>query len=150
MSDDYQPYALDWTELRDRPKRLWSFGNIPVPGLSLPGIYGGAVALMLWAVGAFVVTRVVALPGVVLVLGGVIAAAAAYAAMGLRFPDGMKAEEWFVVWLDWTFRQPRAIHGLDKDREPTHIRWQVIVWEPTATSWWDEHATAVAARERNA
>jgi len=129
--------AYDHTDLRKRPKRIWNWGNIPLPGLLMPALGAalGAAALLYLALSALSV----AVP----FLGLSMWTAALYFgpplflywAWGKPMGSRLTLSQAIFVWADYTVVQPRRIHGLRRDSEPTDLRWVGIVWTPTDPGW---------------
>lgn len=142
MPDDYETVAYDHTTIRDRPKRLWTFMDINLPGLHMPGLAAGGSVLFVVALSGVFLSNAVggqAFTYVGVLIGGALGVGA-YFAWGKPLADKMSATQQLVVRLDWLLRQPRAIHGFTRDTEPTQIQWQLILWQPTDQGW-------LAARE---
>lgn len=124
--------ALDHTKLRDRPKRIWNFGDIALPGLYLPSLYSGAAT---FGVGILATLLLAQLPiGGPVVLFGLLASVALAIGVGAawgRFkPDGMTPSQWLWVAFDFRTRQPRLFHGFSEDTEAKTLHWKVILWVP--------------------
>lgn len=136
MADKQQIVAYTHTGLRDRPKRLWTFGDIPLPGVSIPGLGAGVVVFLAVIVLSTLVQQFtggpVVLVGAVL---GLVAGWGAYAAWGADVSDLGGTLTSLTFWLDYRFRQPRVIVGAGADTEPAHLHWQAILWEPTDPGW---------------
>lgn len=136
MTSQNRIVAYTHTALRERPKRMYTIGDISLPGLSIPGIGAGVGALVACVTVGMIVQRIIGGPIVLLsLLVGVVAAFAAYSAWGRISGDLGGLWQTFLFWADYTFRQPRVIHGKGADTEPTRLRWQVILWEPTDPGW---------------
>lgn len=128
--------AYTHTALEHRPRRLYSVGDISLPGLSIPGIFAGAFALAVSVALGMLIQGILGGPIVLLsVLVGLVAAAATYQLWGRTSSDLGGARHTVLYWVDYTFRQPRVIHGKGADIEPSTLHWQVIFWEPTDPGW---------------
>lgn len=129
--------AYDHTDLRDRPKRLWSWGDIPLPGLSLPAL-GAAVAcaLVTYLALTAISTAVPLLRmSVWMVPVYFCPAFGLYFLWGRPLASQMTFSQQLVVWCDFLFVQPRRIRGLGADSEPDEVNWTVILWRPTDQRW---------------
>lgn len=138
--------ALDHTKLRDRPKRIWTFGEYALPGIYLPGLYAGAATATIGMAGTLLISRL-PIGGPIVIIGLLLSVSAAILVGSLwgKFkPDGMTPGQWVGVELDYRFRQPKAFHGFSKDTEPKTLHWTVIVWAPTT----DPHVTRRLAAVR--
>lgn len=141
MSDEPQRiYANDHTGLRDRPKRLWSIFNAPIPvigSVSIPGMVAALAAFALICVigsvlGGFLGSGSVT---VACYLFALVVAVATYLLWGKPVASKMPILSAAAVWLDWKFRQPRDLHGFVRDTEPTVVEWHLIMWRPTDPGW---------------
>ena len=133
MSERPDDFILrDHTKLRDRDKRIYSVGDIPLPGVEIPMLTVTAVSLFLFGAPMFFIPTLfesmawLTVPGLALA----IALAIGTGVMWTRYRyDGMRAGEAIVVLLDW-FVQPKKISGMTKDTEPEQVTWSVILWVP--------------------
>lgn len=142
MADRDEPVvANDHSALRDRPKRMWRFMELPLPGVSMPGVAAaGVVFFSILGLGSL--TELVVSgnwPMYVAVIAGGAAGVGTYFAWGKSIGDRMPVTSYVVVWADWLLRQPRTIHGFGRDTEPADIQWQLILWHPTDPGWWAAH-----------
>lgn len=136
MVEERTVTALTHTALRDRPRRLWSFNDVSLPGLRIPGLLAGAGVLVSFLMLGWALQSVLGGPTIVIAfLLGVIASVTAYFAWGMSVSDLGGAGVTILFWVDYQFRQPKSIHGSGANREPTHLQWQVILWEPTDSGW---------------
>ncbi|MFE6779045.1 hypothetical protein [Streptomyces sp. NPDC057702] len=150
MADDApEPLvAYDHTDLLTRPKRIWNWGNIPLPGLLLPAL-GATFAFGIgWFVLLTLVSTVVPFLGLtmltsLLYFGPPIGI---YFVWGKPLPSALTLSQEVVVWADYWF-QPKKLQGLGADQEPEEIRWQVILWAP-GPRWRQRHEAARAAYAR--
>ncbi|WP_051872180.1 hypothetical protein [Streptomyces sclerotialus] len=138
--------AYDHTDLLNRPKKIWNWGNIPLPGLLLPALGASLAFGVLWFV--LLLSLSAALPflgfGVVtsiLYFGPPIAV---YFVWGRPLPSALTLSQELVVWVDY-WLQPKRLQGLSADREPEEMHWQVILWNPGSARWQSRYAAARAA-----
>ncbi|WP_234330857.1 hypothetical protein [Streptomyces sp. NRRL F-4474] len=142
--------AYDHTDLLNRPKRIWNWGNIPLPGLLLPAL-GAAFAFgVLWivvllSVSAFVPFLGLSLITSVLYLGPPVGV---YFVWGRPLPSALTLSQQVVVWADY-WVQPKRLQGLAADREPEELHWQVILWQPQARRWHKRYDAALATAARD-
>lgn len=128
--------AKTHTALRDRLRRLWSFNDLSLPGLSIPGLQAGFGVFVVLVVAGWMLHSV--LGGITLTIAFIIAISASvtvYFVWGRSVTDLGGAGVTLVFWGDYQFRQPRKIRGSGANREPTRVRWQVTFWEPTDPGW---------------
>lgn len=140
MSDPQRPpdlYAHDHTELRDRPKRLWRFGDIGLPGLLLGGSVAALITLVAVWIGVYTLGKTLgaAWLGWIGAVLGLLAALVVYTAWKRPLPSKMRVSPALIIMLDWLFLQPREVHDFGKNREPSRLQWRVILWEPTDLGW---------------
>ncbi|WP_060883818.1 hypothetical protein [Streptomyces caniscabiei] len=142
--------AYDHTDLVNRPKRIWNWGNIPLPGLLLPAL-GAAFAFgLLWLITLFTLSAFLPFLGMsiwtsILYFGPPFGV---YFVWGRPLPSALTLSQQLVIWADWWF-QPKRLQGLAADREPEELRWQVILWVPGSPRWqarYDAARRAAAAR----
>ena len=126
----------DHTALRDRPRRIWTFGGFNLPGIPLPPL--GAFAAGFIASLALTLL-LIQLPGlgsltlIFLIVDFVVGVVAAM--WWSRFStDDLKPSEWLAIKYDYLARQPKRITGLSKDAEPDSLSLHVVMWEPE-TDW---------------
>ncbi|MET7932481.1 hypothetical protein [Streptomyces sp. NPDC005322] len=136
--------AYDHTDLLNRPKRIWNWGNIPLPGLLLPALGAAFVFGLLWLIVLLSLSAVLPFLGMsvwtsVLYFGPPFAI---YFVWGRPLPSALTLSQQLVVWVDY-WLQPKRLQGLSADREPEKLHWQVILWQPGSSSW---HARYGAAR----
>ncbi|MBD9725928.1 hypothetical protein PV755_01700 [Streptomyces caniscabiei] len=142
--------AYDHTDLVNRPKRIWNWGNIPLPGLLLPAL-GAAFAFgLLWLITLFTLSAFLPFLGMsiwtsILYFGPPFGV---YFVWGRPLPSALTLSQQLVIWADWWF-QPKRLQGLAADREPEELRWQVILWVPGSPRWqarYDAARRAAVAR----
>ncbi|MGX2993624.1 hypothetical protein JNUCC64_04895 [Streptomyces sp. JNUCC 64] len=136
--------AYDHTDLLNRPKRIWNWGNIPLPGLLLPALgaafgFGLVWLVVLLSVSAFLPFLGLSMLTSVLYLGPPVAV---YFVWGRPLPSALTLSQQLVVWVDYWF-QPKRLQGLAADREPDELRWQVILWEPGSPRWRQRYERAL-------
>lgn len=138
MSDHDYIVASDHTAIRDRPKRMWSFMEFSLPGISMPGISAAGGVFVVIAIIGTIAAGVTGLRVLFYVLAvlGLLVAIGVYFAWGKPLADKMSMLSALVIWADWTFVQPRTIHGFTHDQEPQDVQWQLILWHPTDPGWW--------------
>ncbi|MGV4986305.1 hypothetical protein ACWC0C_35215 [Streptomyces sp. NPDC001709] len=128
--------AYDHTDLVNRPKRIWNWGNIPLPGLLLPALGAAFGFGLLWLVALFSLAAFLPFLGMsiwtsLLYFGPPIAV---YFVWGRPLPSALTLSQQLVVWADWWW-QPKRLQGLAADREPEQLHWQVILWAPGSPRW---------------
>ncbi|MDJ0464304.1 hypothetical protein [Streptomyces sp. H27-C3] len=140
--------AYDHTDLLNRPKRIWNWGNIPLPGLLLPALGAAFGFGLIWMIALLSLSAVVPFLGFsmltsILYLGPPFGV---YFIWGRPLPSALTLSQQVVVWVDFWF-QPKRLQGLTADREPEEIHWQVILWTPGSPRWHARYdaAHAVAA-----
>ncbi|WP_060904953.1 hypothetical protein [Streptomyces scabiei] len=142
--------AYDHTDLVNRPKRIWNWGNIPLPGLLLPALgaafgFGLVWLIILFTLSAFLPFLGMSMLTSVLYFGPPFAV---YFVWGRPLPSALTLSQQLVVWTDWWF-QPKRLQGLSADQEPEELHWQVILWNPGAPRWqarYDDARRAAAER----
>ncbi|MFJ9940657.1 hypothetical protein [Streptomyces erythrochromogenes] len=142
--------AYDHTDLLNRPKRIWNWGNIPLPGLLLPALgaafgFGVLWIVVLLSVSAFVPFLGLSLITSVLYLGPPVGV---YFVWGRPLPSALTLSQQVVVWADY-WVQPKRLQGLAADREPEELHWQVILWQPQARRWHKRYDAALATAARH-
>lgn len=142
--------AYDHTDLLNRPKRIWNWGNIPLPGLLLPGLgaafgFGVVWLVTMLTVSAFAPFLSLSMLTSVLYLGPPVAV---YFVWGRPLPSALTLSQQLVVWADY-WVQPKRLQGLAADREPDELHWQVILWQPGSARWQREYEKAAAAAGRD-
>ncbi|WP_392893479.1 hypothetical protein [Streptomyces sp. LN699] len=128
--------AYDHTDLLNRPKRIWNWGNIPLPGLLLPALGAAFGFGVLWFVLLLTLSTLLPFLGLslitsVLYLGPPVGV---YFVWGRPLPSSLTLSQQVVVWADY-WMQPKRLQGLAADREPEELHWQVILWQPGASRW---------------
>ncbi|WP_405491510.1 hypothetical protein [Streptomyces sp. NBC_00096] len=141
--------AYDHTDLLNRPKRIWNWGNIPLPGLLLPALGAAFGFGVLWLVALLSLSAVLPFLGIsmltsVLYIGPPVAV---YFVWGRPLPSALTLSQQLVVWGDYWF-QPKRLQGLAADREPEELHWQVILWQPGSRRWQGQYEEALAAASR--
>ncbi|MFD3935181.1 hypothetical protein ACFWSF_11285 [Streptomyces sp. NPDC058611] len=145
-SDAPEPMvAYDHTDLLNRPKRIWNWGNIPLPGLLLPALgaaFGFAVVWLvtLLSLSAFLPFLGISVVTSVLYIGPPVGI---YFVWGRPLPSALTLSQQVVIWADFWF-QPKRLQGLAADREPEELRWQVILWQPGSPRWQGQYEEALA------
>ncbi|MEV7541338.1 hypothetical protein [Streptomyces sp. NPDC089915] len=137
--------AYDHTDLLNRPKRIWNWGNIPLPGLLLPALgaafgFGVLWLVLLLTLSAFLPFLGLSLITSVLYLGPPVGV---YFVWGRPLPSALTLSQQVVVWADY-WAQPKRLQGLGADREPEELHWQVILWQPQARRWHKRYDAALA------
>ncbi|MEU9998513.1 hypothetical protein ACGFYP_26575 [Streptomyces sp. NPDC048370] len=137
--------AYDHTDLLNRPKRIWNWGNIPLPGLLLPALgaaFGFGVVWMvaLLSLSAFVPFLGMSMLTSVLYFGPPFGV---YFIWGRPLPSALTLSQQLVVWADYWW-QPKRLQGLAADREPEELHWQVILWQPGSRRWQQSYEQALA------
>ncbi|MFD8934633.1 hypothetical protein ACFV0R_05150 [Streptomyces sp. NPDC059578] len=137
--------AYDHTDLENRPKRIWNWGNIPLPGLLLPALgaafgFGLFWLVLLFTTSTFLPFLSLSMLTAVFYFGPPLAV---YFVWGRPLPSALTLSQQLVVWTDW-WLQPKRLQGLAADQEPEELHWQVILWKPGAPRW---HARYDAARQ---
>lgn len=134
--DDGRIVALTHTALRDRHRRLWSFQDIALPGLSIPGLQaGGAVFAVLLVTGWLLHALIGGATFMVVFIFTIVASTSTYFVWGKSITGVGGADMSILFWADYRFVQPRVIHGSGANRQPTRLRWEVTFWEPTDPGW---------------
>ncbi|MGW0752987.1 hypothetical protein [Streptomyces sp. NPDC002587] len=138
--------AYDHTDLLNRPKRIWNWGNIPLPGLLLPALGAAFGFAVLWLVTLLSLSAFLPFLGIsvvtsVLYIGPPVGV---YFVWGRPLPSALTLSQQVVVWADYWF-QPKRLQGLAADREPEELRWQVILWQPRSPRWQRQYEEALAA-----
>ncbi|MFE0600794.1 hypothetical protein ACFW2T_09390 [Streptomyces sp. NPDC058892] len=147
MQDAPEPMvAYDHTDLLNRPKRIWNWGNIPLPGLLLPALGAAFGFGLLWLVTLLSLSAFLPFLGLsvvtsVLYIGPPVGV---YFVWGRPLPSALTLSQQVVVWADYWF-QPKRLQGLAADREPAELRWQVILWQPGSPRWQRQYEEALAA-----
>ncbi|MFF1624823.1 hypothetical protein [Streptomyces sp. NPDC058272] len=142
--------AYDHTDLVNRPKRIWNWGNIPLPGLLLPALgaafgFGLLWLILLFSLSAFLPFLGMSMWTSVLYFGPPFAV---YFVWGRPLPSALTLSQQLVVWVDY-WCQPKRLQGLAADQEPEDLRWQVILWAPGSPRWQSRYdAARRAAAER--
>ncbi|MCY0922766.1 MULTISPECIES: hypothetical protein [unclassified Streptomyces] len=150
-SDAPEPMvAYDHTDLLNRPKRIWNWGNIPLPGLLLPALgaaFGFAIVWLvtLLSLSAFLPFLGISVVTSVLYIGPPVGV---YFVWGRPLPSALTLSQQVVVWADFWF-QPKRLQGMAADREPEEMRWQVILWQPGSPRWQRQYEEALAAAARH-
>ena len=139
--DEY--VSRDHTRLKQRDKRIWTIGDIPIPGTSIPAMVSGGIGFVLAVMVTMVLTKLPVLSSIsALLYAADIGFAVGFAFWWSRYrPDDMEAAQWVMVIGDW-WRQPKLITGMDADDEPDIITYTVILWEPGA-EWRHERDAAL-------
>ncbi|MBH5336136.1 hypothetical protein IHE55_15625 [Streptomyces pactum] len=137
--------AYDHTDLLTRPKRIWNWGNIPLPGLLLPALGASFVSGIAWVVLLTAVSSVVPFLGLSLLTSLLYFGppVAVYFVWGRPLSSTLTLSQELVVRADY-WLQPKRLQGLGADREPEELHWQVILWTPGSPRW---HRRYAAARE---
>lgn len=135
--------AYDHTDLLNRPKRIWNWGNIPLPGLLLPALgaafgFGVVWLVTMLSLSAFLPFLSLSMVTSVLYLGPPVAV---YFVWGRPLPSALTLSQQLVVWADFWF-QPKHLQGLAADREPEELHWQVILWQPGSSRWQRQYDSA--------
>lgn len=128
--------ALDHTDIKQRAKRMWTFNEIRLPGVYLPSLgVGFVVGLVTFTVAILLglLLGAVWIQAIGFLLAVVFAVITGMGWEKFR-PDSMKPGHWLLLDFDWRWRQPRTFNGYGEDTEPTHVTWQVILWEPDRRS----------------
>ncbi|MEC4018249.1 hypothetical protein [Streptomyces sp. H27-D2] len=142
--------AYDHTDLLNRPKRIWNWGNIPLPGLLLPALGAAFGFGLLWLVALLSLSAFLPFLGMsmwtsIFYIGPPFAV---YFVWGRPLPSALTLSQQLVVWADYWF-QPKRLQGLAADREPEELHWQVILWQPGSPRWHSRYdAARRAAAER--
>ncbi|WP_411084030.1 hypothetical protein [Streptomyces sp. cmx-18-6] len=142
--------AYDHTDLLNRPKRIWNWGNIPLPGLLLPALgaafgFGVVWLVAMLSVSAFVPFLSLSMMTSILYLGPPVAV---YFVWGRPLPSALTLSQQLVVWADY-WLQPKRLQGLAADREPDELHWQVILWQPGSPRWQRDYEKAAADADRH-
>ncbi|MEU7034231.1 hypothetical protein ABZ958_11175 [Streptomyces sp. NPDC046237] len=142
--------AYDHTDLLNRPKRIWNWGNIPLPGLLLPALgaaFGFGVVWMvtLLSLSAFVPALGMSILTAVLYFGPPVGV---YFVWGRPLPSALTLSQQLVVWADYWW-QPKRLQGLAADREPGELHWQVILWQPGSQRWQQSYERALNEAARH-
>lgn len=142
--------AYDHTDLLNRPKRIWNWGNIPLPGLLLPALgaafgFGVVWIVALLSLSAFVPFLGLSILTSPLYLGPPVAV---YFVWGRPLPSALTLSQQVVVWADY-WVQPKRLQGLAADREPEELHWQVILWQPDAPRWRKRYDAALDTAARH-
>ncbi|MFE9564095.1 hypothetical protein ACFYM0_23640 [Streptomyces sp. NPDC006487] len=150
-SDGPEPMvAYDHTDLLNRPKRIWNWGNIPLPGLLLPALGAAFGFAVLWLVALLSLSAFLPFLGLsmltsVLYIGPPVGV---YFVWGRPLPSALTLSQQLVVWGDYWF-QPKRLQGLAADREPEELHWQVILWQPGSQRWHRQYEEALVTAARN-
>ncbi|MGW7098405.1 hypothetical protein [Streptomyces sp. NPDC054838] len=150
-SDAPEPMvAYDHTDLLNRPKRIWNWGNIPLPGLLLPALGAAFGFGVLWLVALLSLSAFLPFLGIsmltsVLYLGPPVGV---YFVWGRPLPSALTLSQQLVVWADYWW-QPKRLQGLAADREPEELHWQVILWQPGSRRWQRQYEEARATASRH-
>ncbi|MGW1785917.1 hypothetical protein ACWCQQ_43590 [Streptomyces sp. NPDC002143] len=153
MSQEAPPeplVAYDHTDLVNRPKRIWNWGNIPLPGLLLPALGAAFGFGLLWLITLFTMSAFLPFLGMsmwtsILYFGPPFGI---YFVWGRPLPSALTLSQQIVVWTDWWF-QPKRLQGLSADQEPEQLHWQVILFTPGSPRWQARYdAARRAAAER--
>ncbi|MFF3016564.1 hypothetical protein [Streptomyces sp. NPDC057939] len=142
--------AYDHTDLLNRPKRIWNWGNIPLPGLLLPAL-GAALGFgVIWLVALLSLSAFLPFLGLsivtsVLYIGPPVGI---YFIWGRPLPSALTLSQQLVVWADF-WLQPKRLQGLSADREPEVLHWQVVLWQPGSQRWQRQYAEALATAARH-
>ncbi|MFE9257593.1 hypothetical protein [Streptomyces sp. NPDC006879] len=142
--------AYDHTDLLNRPKRIWNWGNIPLPGLLLPAL-GAAVGFgVLWLVVLLSLSALLPFLGISMLTSPLYLGPpfAVYFVWGRPLPSALTLSQQLVVWADYRL-QPKRLQGLAADREPEQIHWQVILWQPGSPRWRQRYDSALAEAARH-
>ncbi|MEW1633215.1 hypothetical protein AB0469_03995 [Streptomyces sp. NPDC093801] len=142
--------AYDHTDLLNRPKRIWNWGNIPLPGLLLPALgaafgFGVLWLVLLLSLSAFLPFLGLSLITSVLYLGPPVGV---YFVWGRPLPSALTLSQQIVVLADY-WVQPKRLQGLAADREPEELHWQVILWQPQAGRWHKRYDAALVTAARH-
>lgn len=135
--------SADHTRLTSRENKLYEFGGYALPGVSVERlIVGGAAGLVVTAV-IGVALKLFAPPGVWLLAVPVGCLAGIVGYFVARRGEGLSVIQRLVIAVDYWIFQPRRIAGFARDREPTMLHWQAIVWCPTDQTWLEERRLRV-------
>lgn len=142
--------AYDHTDLLNRPKRIWNWGNIPLPGLLLPALgaafgFGVVWMVVLLSLSAFLPFLGMSVLTSVLYLGPPVGV---YFVWGRPLPSALTLSQQLVVWADYWW-QPKRLQGLAADREPEELHWQVILWQPGSRRWQQSYEQALGEAARH-
>lgn len=125
--------ALDHTELLRVDKRIWTFGDIPLPvGIYLPSIGAFFATFITVLIAGYGLSRV---PGMgwadtLGLFGGLVLGVVVAAGWDKIRPEGMRMSEWAMKELDYRIVQPKRFHGHGRMTEPTTFHWHTTVYRP--------------------
>lgn len=129
----------DHTALRDRPRRIWTFGGFNLPGIPLPPLGAFAAGFVVSFVLSLLLMQLPGLGSLILIFVIVdFVVGVVTAVWWSRFStDDLKPQQWLAIKYDYLVRQPKRITGLGKDSEPDSLTLHVVMWEPESR-WHDE------------
>lgn len=138
---------LDYTRVTRQPKKIHNFlgknfkNGLDLPGLAVGGSLGAIVCIVISAALYFLSGKNPFMIGWGIGAGAGVGVGA-YFVTSLRIRDTTTPLEMGLNWVIGTLVQPQSLSGFSKDRDPTFLHWQIILWHPTDESW---RATRLAA-----